>query len=104
MELDRLVNGTEAIEAALLNSLSLSFSSTGTLQATMNISYQNFGCGLFLNNNDVEYQAETFLYQSPNVLEVYYQEKARAIIAFEIKPDSHNFVMCYWTGVAMDMA
>jgi hypothetical protein len=48
-----------------------------------------------------EYQADQYLYKSLNMIRVNYQETVREIIAFEVTPESHNFIMCYHSGIAV---
>ncbi|NPA72661.1 MAG: hypothetical protein GXO35_07515 [Gammaproteobacteria bacterium] len=50
----------------------------------------------------VEYQADQYLYKSPRVIRVYYQKPVETSIAFEVLPTSHNFIMCYKYGIAIE--
>ena len=65
--------------------------------------YEMSGFWLWAYTDDgyVEYQAESYLYKALNMIRVNYQESVHEIIAFEVTPESHNFIMCYHFGIAM---
>ena len=52
-------------------------------------------------DKSVEYQADQYLYKSPQVIRVYYGKAVETSIAFEVLPTSHNFIMCYEYGIAI---
>ncbi len=58
----------------------------------------------YSNDGYLEYGADQYLYNSPRIVQVYYQEKIPVTIAFEVRPESHNFIMCYQFGVATDFS
>jgi len=66
--------------------------------------YSDFNSGFWLwsydDQNFVEYRADRSYVQDDSSLRVYFQEKKRWNIVFEIMPDSNHLIFCYKNGVA----
>jgi hypothetical protein len=68
------------------------------------IALSDFWLSSYSDDNYLEYKADIFPSQASKVIRVYYQEKVRETIAFEVMPSSHNFIMCYQTSVGTDFS
>lgn len=64
----------------------------------------DFWLSSYSTDGYLEYGADQYLFDSPRIIRVYYQENASVTFAFEVRPDSHNFIMCYQTSVGVDFS